>query len=819
MNIHKSHLASAATLQEPESDAALLRADRSTVEELLQRLARQTRRIQSLERLIATGNKPSGAPTVVNLTARLAGAPARAPVAARPAARTWSNWPGKPMPKRAMEPPPGGAHLALKGKGAKVIAFALFGLSDAQIEQEVERVSEQQTLQGNFIPVFLTQSRNTEPFRRRGYVFEYFPSAGETASPLNIDDMQPRLDFIEAKWGVDHFINLGQPAGKQVRKECRPPRERYLEAKARLSSGRFASAQRVLGDFTRDTLSAATVKSFGNQPAKPSASIVVVSHRDHPGVEKGLRSIARQLTTERFEVILVDNGNPSLGRLGRKIFAAGKVVDVGFNAGCSGARNVGALLAKAPYVMFLDDDGITEEGCVEALLGCIRATGAVAVRGRVMPLTDPLLKGSHYDLGESRLPALTTCEGVSIWQRGPFLDAGGFDPLLAGHEGVALCARLWRFHGPAGFVYEPSAVLLHDYAPDAGATAAKNKRYRQNMDYLEFLGLRWQDVNASQMRFVADPMLGYLALRAPARHTTPSKLTASIITTAKNAQAFLAEYTAALKAQTNSNFEVIFVDDNSDDETYEEIARLWAGDARLKLVRNSGSGRGAALNEAVRHAKGEICIVADADDLSVPSRIAMTLSYFTQYPDMDCLSFVAFNEANPFRLGPPRSLFVDDLGVRQFFGMPVSFPTFAFRRRKFDQPFDAKLLGGIDCDWWFRNAERRTIRGQVLFYPAVYYREHAGQITSTLKPHQLAVRRQAIAGVYARVLGQLEPRDHRFIEVLTESKKLPAAEKGALAAWVAHLLQMNRARELFDAEHLDQAMFEVLREVDYVKAK
>lgn len=819
MNIHKSHLTQAAPLPASDPRNATPRPENPTVDELLERLARQTRRVQSLERLLAAGRTSGGGSKVVQLAPRLSRTSEPVPVAARAAACTWSSWPGKPMPSRAMEPAPGGAHLTLKGKGAKVIAFALFGLSDAQIEKEVERVSEQQQLQGNFIPVFLTQSRNTEPFRRRGYVFEYFPAAGKAGTPPDIDAMQPRLDFIDSKWGIDHIINLGNPAGSPIRKEVRPPRERYLEAKARLASGRFTAAQRILGNFTKDTLAAATVKVFGTQPDSPMASIVVVSHRDHPGVVDGLRSIARQIGPDRTEVILVDNGNRSLTQLGRKIFAACKVIQVGFNAGCSGARNVGASLAKAPFVMFLDDDGITEEGCVDALLGCIETTGAVAVRGRVMPLTAPHLKGTHYDLGEARIPALTTCEGVSIWRRGPFLDAGGFDPLLAGHEGVALCARLWRFHGPAGFVYEPSAVLLHDYAPSAGASAEKNKRYRANTDYLAFLDLHWQEVNTSQMRFVADPMLGYLALQAPGLLSAPSSLTVSIISTAKNAQTFLTEYTASLKAQTISDFEVIFVDDNSDDETFEEIAMLWAGDSRLKLHKNPGAGRGAALNEAMRHASGDICIIADVDDLSVPSRVAMTRSCFAQSPDMDCLSFVAFNESNPFRLGPPRSLFVDDIEVRQFFGMPVSFPTFAFRRRSFAEPFNTALRGGIDCDWWYRNAACGSIKGQVLFYPAVYYREHAGQITCTQKPHQLDVRRNCVASVYARVLGQLEAHDHHFIQVLTETKQLPADQKVVLASWVARLLQKNRELGLFKAEHLDQAMFEVLREVNYIKGK
>lgn len=821
MNVYKpGPLLKNPALPEPAKAPPKRNAHGAAEDDLLQRLTVQTRRIQSLERLLAASGTSGERPPTVVLEPRFSVRRPNVPVAARAPARTWPNWPEKPMPPRALEPSPGHLHPQLKNAGAKVIAFAVFGLSMAELEAEVVRVAEQQALQGNFIPVFLTDSRSSEAFRRRGYVFEYFPDVQAALAGQGLAALQPRLDVLESKWGIDLFINLGLPAGSPVRRETRPPRERYLEAKARFSSGRFASAQALLTGFGEDTLAGAKVKPFGRQPIDPVASIVVVSHRDHSGVESGLGSIARQIEPGRFEVILVDNGNASMARLGRKLFGSGINVEVGFNAGCSGARNVGAALARAPYLIFLDDDGITAEGCLDALLRCIRETGAVAVRGRVEPLTSPDLKGAHYDLGRARIPAMITCEGVSIWKREPYLAAGGFDPLLAGHEGVALCARLWRFHGPAGFVYEPDAVLFHDYAPDAKATAAKNKRYRSSMDYLAFLGLRWKELNDGQSRFIADPMLGYAALKAPRILGNPSApLSVSVITTAKDARHFLAEYTASLKAQTTPDFEVIFVDDHSEDGTAEEIARLWRDDPRLSLHINSGRGRGAALNEAMRHAQGEICVIADVDDLSVPHRISLTQAYLAAQPEWDCLSFVAFNESNPFRLGPPRSLFVDDLSVRQLFGMPVSFPTFAFRRDRFPMPFDETLRGGIDCDWISRNGVDRSLNGKVIFYPAVYYREHEGQITATRKEQQLAVRRGFLLSLYERVLGTLGKDDEAYIKVLTETKQIAAAQKNALTSWVAAFLQKNRDRQVFAPDLLDQAMFEVLREISILKAK
>lgn len=774
--------------------------------EQLDRIARQNQLIDMLEKLLAPSD-------VVTLEPRLPKPPPRIAAAERASAPTLQYWPQKPMPARSIEPSPGGACFHLKDAGAKVIAFAVFGYSGAALETEVARVAEQQARQGDFIPIFLTDARETDALRKRGYIFEYFPAETAPRDQNQIKALQPRLDLIESKWGVDLFINLGVPRGSWIRREMRPPRERYHEAKSLFLRGRYASAQRMLADFTMDTLAQARVRHFGKQTTDPLASIIVASHRDHAGVANGLRSIAKQIRPDRFEVILVDNGNLSLARIGQRHFHSFTHIEIGFNAGCSVARNIGAQVAKAPLIIFLDDDGIAEDGCVEALVSCMEETGAVAARGRVKPQTSPELTGAHYDLGPGRLPALITCEGISIWRRARFIEAGGFDPLLAGHEGIALCSRLWRFHGPAGFVYEPAAVLLHDYAPDAAVRLAKIRRYKASLEYLDFLGLQWREINAGQLRFLTDPLLGYLSMRAPRRVTNACDLAVSFITTARDARHFLAEFTVSLKGQTDSEFEIIFVDDHSQDGTLEEIKRLWCGDTRLRIFSSEGHGRAAALNEAMRHASGEICIIADVDDLSVPMRVAMTKSFFAEMADADCVSFVAFSERYPFRLGPPHSVFVDDLAVRQLFGMPVSFPTFAFRREKFALSFDEELLGGIDCDWIYRNAVQHGLKGKLVSYPAVYYREHAGQITSTRKGHQDAVRRRCIAANYSRVLGGLSDLDTQSITRLTETKQATPAEKASLAAWVAAFLHRNRIAGIFDSALLDHAMFEILREI------
>src|SRR5688572_26853994 len=154
-------LPGAAKLPDPAQPPWQPRQGDPATGELHDRIARQSQRIDMLEKLLAPGE-------VVKLEARLPTLPARVAAAERAVARSSQYWPEKPMPAHALEPSPGGRCFQLKDSGAKVIAFAVFGLAGAELENEVARVAEQQARQGNFIPIFLTDAQETDAFRNRG---------------------------------------------------------------------------------------------------------------------------------------------------------------------------------------------------------------------------------------------------------------------------------------------------------------------------------------------------------------------------------------------------------------------------------------------------------------------------------------------------------------------------------------------------------------------------------------------------------------------------------------------------------------------------
>lgn len=86
----------------------------------------------------------------------------------------------------------------------------------------------------------------------------------------------------------------------------------------------------------------------------------------------------------------------------------------------------------------------------------------------------------------------------------------------------------------------------------------------------------------------------------------------SIIVPARNASGALAGCLRSIGLTGYARYEVILVDDGSTDDTAEAMAALAAADPRIKVLGQARAGQGAALNLGVRHATGDVVMVAGA---------------------------------------------------------------------------------------------------------------------------------------------------------------------------------------------------------------
>ena len=87
----------------------------------------------------------------------------------------------------------------------------------------------------------------------------------------------------------------------------------------------------------------------------------------------------------------------------------------------------------------------------------------------------------------------------------------------------------------------------------------------------------------------------------------------------------------ALKDDLISSLELIIVDDQSTDGTWEILQRLASEDSRIVLLRNErNSGKGASVRKAIVHSTGDISVIHDADLEYDPSDIPSLLVPFAK---------------------------------------------------------------------------------------------------------------------------------------------------------------------------------------------
>lgn len=86
-------------------------------------------------------------------------------------------------------------------------------------------------------------------------------------------------------------------------------------------------------------------------------------------------------------------------------------------------------------------------------------------------------------------------------------------------------------------------------------------------------------------------------------------------------------------AQSYSNWELVVVDDGSDDDTPDVLARLT--DSRIRVLRQDNRGLSAARNTALAHATGDYVVYLDDDNVLHPHWLRGVVTAFDRHPDAD----------------------------------------------------------------------------------------------------------------------------------------------------------------------------------------
>lgn len=109
----------------------------------------------------------------------------------------------------------------------------------------------------------------------------------------------------------------------------------------------------------------------------------------------------------------------------------------------------------------------------------------------------------------------------------------------------------------------------------------------------------------------------------------------SIIMPTYNVEKYIDEAVESVLNQTYQDFELIIVDDCSNDETYEKLVEHSTKDKRIVLYRNDENMKICySLNKCLSHCKGEYILRMDGDDISLPNRIEVMVRYLDEHPNI-----------------------------------------------------------------------------------------------------------------------------------------------------------------------------------------
>lgn len=207
--------------------------------------------------------------------------------------------------------------------------------------------------------------------------------------------------------------------------------------------------------------------------------------------------------------------------------------------------------------------------------------------------------------------------------------------------------------------------------------------------------------------------------------TVPPRV--SMVMPVHNGARWLADAIASVLAQDFTDFELILVDDASDDASPAIMAEAAKRDARVQLLRlDTNVGLPAALNHGFANARGELHSWTSDDNLLRPQMLTRLVATLDTHPHADIVhaDFMLIDDSGAelglSRIGPvERLLYGNNIGA-----------CFLYRAEVTEAlgGYDTGLFGVEDYDFWLRAARRFTF---VALHEDLYiYRKHGGSLTS-----------------------------------------------------------------------------------------
>ncbi|TVQ31347.1 MAG: glycosyltransferase [Phycisphaeraceae bacterium] len=232
---------------------------------------------------------------------------------------------------------------------------------------------------------------------------------------------------------------------------------------------------------------------------------------------------------------------------------------------------------------------------------------------------------------------------------------------------------------------------------------------------------------------------------------TPPRI--SILLPVYNAGAFLEEAVESVLAQSRADFELLALDDGSNDGSTDVLRRFEAMDPRVRVVSRPNAGLVRTLNELIELASAPLLARMDADDVCLPDRLRAQVEFLDANPDVVCIGgAVVFIDESGRVLHRPAPVRGDMAVQREALcgRTPICHPASMFRAEAIRKVggYRASTWPAEDLDLWLRLGELGALDN--VPECVLQYRLHAASISFSRSREQLAQQEAVCRAAWLR---------------------------------------------------------------------
>ena len=247
----------------------------------------------------------------------------------------------------------------------------------------------------------------------------------------------------------------------------------------------------------------------------------------------------------------------------------------------------------------------------------------------------------------------------------------------------------------------------------------------------------------------------------------------SVLIANHNRAKYIKECVSSILQQSYNNWEVIFVDDNSNDNSIQIIKEIIKDDKRFKIFKNDcNKGCGYTKKKCIDLANGEICGFLDSDDILTKDSIKLMVLAHQDHPEVSIIGSrrAICNDKMKIIDVSPSLINVSNYFKSQL-DNPFTISHFVTFKKKFynkTNGIDSSLMKAVDQDLYYKLEEQ----GKVGFINKVLYYYRLNDLSISLFNNQYKADAWHLYVIYNTCLRRhLKFDDYCYLMKKTKSKK------------------------------------------------